>query len=87
MSWRGPLFFQCIIGGILAIGSFFIPESPRWLLDNDMDEEGMRVLADLHGAGDPDNETAKGEFREIKENVLAEVRTAESQIVISKSDR
>lgn len=38
----------------------------------DMDEEGMRVLADLHGEGDPANETARDEFREIKENVLAE---------------
>ncbi|KAK4054047.1 hypothetical protein OIO90_003692 [Microbotryomycetes sp. JL221] len=72
LSWRGPLFFQVIIGSILAIGSFFIPESPRWLLDTDQDEEGMRVLADLHGEGDPDNEVAKDEFREIKEAVLAE---------------
>ncbi|KAK4048693.1 hypothetical protein OIV83_004663 [Microbotryomycetes sp. JL201] len=72
LSWRGPLFFQCIIGTILAVGSFFIPESPRWLLDTDQDEEGMRVLADLHGEGDPDNEVAKDEFREIKEAVLAE---------------
>lgn len=66
------MFVQCIIGTILAVGSFFIPESPRWLLDTDQDEEGMRVLADLHGEGDPDNEVAKDEFREIKEAVLAE---------------
>ncbi|ORY82964.1 and other transporter-domain-containing protein [Leucosporidium creatinivorum] len=72
LSWRGPLFVQCIIGSILAIGSLVIPESPRWLLDMDMDEEGMRVLADLHGEGDPENEVAREEFREIKENVLAE---------------
>lgn len=39
----------------------------------DMDEEGMRVLADLHGEGNPENEVARNEFREIKENVLAEV--------------
>lgn len=73
VGWRGPLGVQCIIGSILALGSLFIPESPRWLLDMDMDEEGMRVLADLHGNGDAENEVAREEFREIKENVLAEV--------------
>ncbi|GAA5908593.1 sugar porter family MFS transporter [Sporobolomyces salmoneus] len=72
LSWRFPLFIQCIIGLILAIGSFFIPESPRWLLDMDLDDEGMSVLADLHGDGNPENERAKEEFREIKENVFLE---------------
>jgi hypothetical protein len=44
----------------------------RWLIDTDHDMEGMRVIADLHG-GDPENEIAKAEFREIKEKVIAEV--------------
>jgi hypothetical protein len=29
LSWRIPLFIQCIIGAILAAGSLVIPESPR----------------------------------------------------------
>ncbi|PWN48606.1 hypothetical protein IE53DRAFT_185741 [Violaceomyces palustris] len=70
MSWRLPLSLQAVIGTILAIGSLLLPESPRWLLDQDRDEEGMRVLADLHGGGDPSEPRAKLEFREIKENVL-----------------
>lgn len=45
----------------------------RWLLDTDQDAEGMRVIADLYGAGDPNNKHAKREFREIKETVLADV--------------
>lgn len=47
--------------------------STRWLLDTDQDAEGMRVIADLYGAGDPHNRHAKREFREIKEAVLADV--------------
>ncbi|SPO20414.1 related to sugar transport protein [Ustilago trichophora] len=70
ISWRLPLSLQVVIGATLAVGSVLLPESPRWLLDKDMDEEGMRVLADLHGAGDPTEPRAKLEFREIKENVL-----------------
>lgn len=43
-----------------------------WLIDTDKDEEGMKVIADLHG-GDPDNIEALEEFREIKDRVMAEV--------------
>ncbi|EPQ29075.1 uncharacterized protein PFL1_03364 [Pseudozyma flocculosa PF-1] len=70
ISWRLPLSLQAVIGLTLALGSLLLPESPRWLLDRDRDEEGMRVLADLHGKGDPNDPKAKLEFREIKENVI-----------------
>lgn len=40
------------------------------MLDNDHDEEGIIVLANLHGGGDVHNEHARAEFREIKANVL-----------------
>ncbi|GAA5997621.1 sugar porter family MFS transporter [Rhodotorula paludigena] len=72
LSWRLPLLMQSVIGTVLALGTLFLPESPRWLLDTDQDEEGMGVLADLHGDGDPEDERAQEEFREIKEGVLAE---------------
>lgn len=70
LSWRLPLSIQVVIGIILGVGSLLLPESPRWLLDNDRDEDGMRVLADLHGGGNPREPRARLEFREIKENVL-----------------
>lgn len=44
----------------------------RWLVDTDKDDEGFRVIADLHG-GDMNNPVAKSEFREIKDKVLSEV--------------
>lgn len=31
-SWRVPLSLQCIPSLILAVGTFFLPYSPRWLL-------------------------------------------------------
>jgi len=46
--------------------------SLRWLIDTNKDDEGMRVIADLHG-GDLDDPIAKAEFREIKDKVLMEV--------------
>lgn len=70
LSWRLPLSFQSIIGLTLALGSLLLPESPRWLVDHDRDDEAMRVLADLHGRGDARNRKARREFRDIKESVL-----------------
>lgn len=31
LAWRLPLFVQCVIGTILAVGSLLIPESPRYV--------------------------------------------------------
>ncbi|KAF2016543.1 MFS monosaccharide transporter-like protein [Aaosphaeria arxii CBS 175.79] len=69
-SWRIPLLMQCVMGALLAAGSLLICESPRWLLDNDHDEEGIVVIANLYGKGDIHNPKARDEYREIKMNVL-----------------
>ena len=63
---------QCVIGCILAGGSLLLPESPRWLIDTDQDDLGMRVLVDLHG-GDPNHPEAQAEYKEIKDRVQLEV--------------
>lgn len=70
LSWRVPLLMQCVMGALLALGALIIVESPRWLLDNDHDEEGIVVIANLYGGGDIHNPRARDEFREIKMNVL-----------------
>ncbi len=41
-------------------------------MDTDKDEEGLRVIAALHG-GDLDNPVARAEYREIKDKVNLEV--------------
>lgn len=45
-----------------------------WLIDNDKDQEGLQVLADLHGGG-TNNSVTQAEFREIKVKVFSEVRS------------
>ncbi|KAB8338927.1 hypothetical protein FH972_021867 [Carpinus fangiana] len=69
-AWRIPLMMQCVMGALLMAGSLVICESPRWLLDNDHDEEGIVVIANLYGKGDIHNPKARDEYREIKMNVL-----------------
>ncbi|KAK7524730.1 MFS monosaccharide transporter-like protein [Phyllosticta citriasiana] len=76
-AWRIPLLMQCVMGSLLAVGSLLICESPRWLLDNDHDEEGIVVIANLYGKGDIHNPKARDEYREIKMNVLLQRQEGE----------
>ncbi|KAG9232499.1 hypothetical protein BJ875DRAFT_497412 [Amylocarpus encephaloides] len=76
-SWRVPLLMQCVMGALLGLGSVIIVESPRWLLDNDHDEEGIVVIANLYGGGDIHNPKARDEYREIKMDVLLQRQEGE----------
>ncbi|KAK5106369.1 Ribulose bisphosphate carboxylase large chain [Lithohypha guttulata] len=76
-AWRVPLLMQCVMGALLGLGSLVICESPRWLLDNDHDEEGIIVIANLYGKGDIHNDKARQEYREIKMNVLLQRQEGE----------
>ena len=76
-AWRIPLLMQCVMGALLGFGSLIICESPRWLLDNDHDEEGIIVIANLYGKGDIHNDKARQEYREIKMNVLMQRQEGE----------
>ncbi|KAF2397212.1 hypothetical protein EJ06DRAFT_559327 [Trichodelitschia bisporula] len=76
-AWRLPLLMQVLMGTLLGLGSFLILESPRWLLDNDHDEEGIVVIANLYGKGDIHNPKAREEYREIKMNVLLQRQEGE----------
>jgi sugar porter (SP) family MFS transporter len=76
-AWRLPLLLQCVMGALLGFGSLIISESPRWLLDNDHDEEGIVVIANLYGGGDIHNDKARQEYREIKMNVLLQRQEGE----------
>lgn len=49
----------------------------RWLLDNDHDEEGIVVIANLYGKGDIHSSKARDEYREIKMNVLLQRQEGE----------
>ncbi|RCK64405.1 Sugar transporter STL1 [Candida viswanathii] len=74
LSWRLPLFIQVVIAFVLFLGGFFIVESPRWLLDNDMDQQGFHVLALLYDSSSDDNKP-RTEFFMIKNNILQERET------------
>ncbi|KIX04850.1 uncharacterized protein Z518_05721 [Rhinocladiella mackenziei CBS 650.93] len=65
-AWRMPLSLQFIPVMVLASLIFWRPESPRWLFMQDRLEEALQVLAKLHGEGNPNDETVKSEYQEIR---------------------
>lgn len=64
-QWRTVCLVQLVIPSMVAIGIWFVPESPRWLVGHDKVEQGRRALTSIRTAED-DVET---EFHEILEAV------------------
>lgn len=67
-----PLFFSYMFS-VRSLSN----EVCRWLLDNDHDEEGIVVIANLYGGGDIHNSKAREEFRDIKMDVLIQRQEGE----------
>lgn len=70
-QWRFPLAFQIIPSVLLLVGLIWLPESPRYLIEKDRDEDGMKILRKLHYNGSND-EWIQAEYNEIKATLSAE---------------
>jgi hypothetical protein len=53
---------------------YFLPESPRWLVARDRQEEALRVLAKLHARGDTNDLYVQAELAEIVAKIAFEKR-------------
>ncbi|KAL2074832.1 hypothetical protein VTL71DRAFT_8611 [Oculimacula yallundae] len=58
LTWRFPIAFQIIFGIILIVGTWFLPESPRWLIMRDRHEDAIDVIAALSGLETTDSDVA-----------------------------
>ncbi|KAJ3476109.1 hypothetical protein NLI96_g11389 [Meripilus lineatus] len=75
-QWRLPLGLQLVPAGLLLVGVQFMPFSPRWLLEQNRDEEARKVVYLLHGTKTPEAKaSAEREFLEMQENIKAELVT------------
>ncbi|KAJ5874235.1 uncharacterized protein N7529_002665 [Penicillium soppii] len=55
-QWRFELSAQVIAPALLLIGSSWLPESPRWLIDQDRHNDALKILRQLHSNYDESNE-------------------------------
>lgn len=68
-SWRSITFLQAIPSIIQLCGIWFIPESPRFLVNKDKSEQALATLAKHHAGGDENNATVQFQYREIKQTI------------------
>ncbi|MDL2171903.1 sugar porter family MFS transporter [Asaia sp. HumB] len=61
-AWRWMLGIVAVPGAIFMIGSFFLPDSPRWLMLRGRHDEALETLASLR----PSRAAAEVEIQEIQ---------------------
>lgn len=69
-AWRIPFLIQIVICALLSV-VYFLPFSPRWLIDKGREDEALEVLAKLHESTIDDPEV-KNEFQNILEEIKVE---------------
>ncbi|KAI0047132.1 AmMst-1 [Auriscalpium vulgare] len=76
-SYRIPIAIQFIWAAILALGMFFLPESPRWFIKKHRDADAARSLSRLTGLPEDDPD-CMAELDEIRANLALEEEIGES---------
>jgi sugar porter (SP) family MFS transporter len=64
-EWRWPLGLAAVPALVLFVGMYFLPETPRWLISQDRDEEARRVLERTRTEQEIEGELA--EIRKVEE--------------------
>lgn len=65
IGWRWMMAVGAVPAMILGIGMYFLPESPRWLIENDRTDEARSVLSRIRETGEIEEEIT--EIREVSE--------------------
>lgn len=72
VSWRFPLAFQCFFAFLTMIFIPWLPDSPRWLVMRDRNEEALQVIRRLGGRG-RSADHYRGIFNDIRQNLNHEM--------------
>lgn len=69
LDWRLPLWLQMLCPGIVLLGIWFCPESPRWLIGAGHVDEARRILVKYHANGDENHPLVALEIEEMSESL------------------
>jgi hypothetical protein len=74
-SWRSVSLIQ-MFPSLISLGlTWWVPESPRWLVSRGRHDEARRTLVDIHCGGDEDDPLARFEYHEIVQTLAFERET------------
>lgn len=71
-SWRLPSLFQIVPSFLQIAFIWFVPESPRWLISKDRDDEAFEILVKYHAEGNREDSFVLAEFAQIRETITLE---------------
>ncbi|CAG8952997.1 hypothetical protein HYFRA_00003187 [Hymenoscyphus fraxineus] len=75
-AWRIPSLLQIVPSTIQICFIFFIPESPRYLISKDRNDEAYAILVKYHAEGDRDSIFVKAEMAQIEATLKIEMEVA-----------
>ncbi|KAL2831559.1 general substrate transporter [Aspergillus cavernicola] len=76
VGWKTVTGVQFIFPVLIAFFTFFIPDSPRWLLSKDRDEDAITALRRLRPKENTANGNCEAEIRGIREALHEELHKA-----------
>ncbi|KAJ4368437.1 hypothetical protein N0V83_006794 [Neocucurbitaria cava] len=72
-SWRVPSLLQ-ICPSVLQLATIYLlPESPRWLVSKDRDDEAYAILVKYHAEGDANSVLVQAEMAQIRSTIKIEM--------------
>ncbi|KAJ9616119.1 hypothetical protein H2204_014063 [Knufia peltigerae] len=71
-AWRTPSLVQIVPSILCFCVLILLPESPRWLIDQDRHDEALEVLAAVNAHGDKESPIVLLQFREISDTIAYE---------------
>lgn len=90
-SWRLPSLLQFMPSALAIIIVPFIPESPRWLIAHDRNEEALEVLIIMQGKDKTDLQKGNEQMREIRSAIVREASESSHspwrEIISTKANR
>ncbi|KAI9152267.1 High-affinity glucose transporter [Paramyrothecium foliicola] len=75
-AWRLPSLLQICPSALQIATVFLLPESPRFLVSRDREEEAAAVLIKYHAEGDADSTLVKAEIVQIRETIRTEAEVS-----------
>ncbi|KAH8172892.1 sugar transporter domain-containing protein [Sarocladium implicatum] len=80
VTFRFPVGLQILWAMLVLIGSYWLPESPRWLISKDRHDEAEKVLKKLRKSSVP-TENVRKELVQMQEQISWEKQHEETSVI------